>query len=182
MKAYAGIGSRKTPRDVLSLMRQLAARLASLDWTLRTGGAEGADLAFEIGAGPGLVELYLPEPGFNIRMAHSAKLPRPRANGLQRPSERAYGIAADHHPAWQNCGENARQLHARNVHQVLGADCATPSKFVICWTPDAATIETSKATGGTGQAIRIAVAYGVPVFNLASAETVERLTAFVSSP
>lgn len=114
-------------------------------------------------------------------MARGAKLPRPRANGLQRPSERAYDIAADHHPAWQNCGENARELHARNVHQVLGADCSTPSKFAICWTPDGAQTDTTKATGGTGQAIRIAVAYGVPVFNLARADTLERLKAFVAT-
>lgn len=35
VRAYAGIGSRKSPVPTLALMRQLAARLASLDWTRR---------------------------------------------------------------------------------------------------------------------------------------------------
>lgn len=62
-------------------------------------------------------------------------------------------------------------MHARNVLQILGQ--RTPftlkSKCVVCWTPDGAdgsSTETSILTGGTGQAIRIAKAYGVPVFNL----------------
>jgi hypothetical protein len=72
--------------------------------------------------------------------------------------------------------------HGRSevANQFIGADCATPSKFVICWTPDGAQTETTQATGGTGQAIRIAVACGVPVFNLARTDTLERLKAFVA--
>ena len=35
------------------------------------------------------------------------------------------------------------------------------SKFVICWTKN------GKGTGGTGQAIRIAKGFGIPVFDLA---------------
>jgi hypothetical protein len=42
---------------------------------------------------------------------------------------------------------------------VLGHDLRSPSRFVVCWTAD------GRATGGTGQAIRIAEAYAVPVFN-----------------
>jgi hypothetical protein len=38
---------------------------------------------------------------------------------------------------------------------------------VLCWTPDGAIDKTGKKTGGTGQAIRLAVAHGVPVYNLA---------------
>lgn len=45
----------------------------------------------------------------------------------------------------------------------------TPVGWVLCWTPDGAAegIETSRATGGTGQAIRLASAHGIPVYNLA---------------
>ena len=174
MKAYAGIGSRQTPPDIIALMQRIGASLGMLGWTLRSGGARGADTAFEEGAkfATAPMEIYLPEPGWNLRPN--------RPPYVQKPTREAYAIAERYHPAWHNVKPNARPLHARNVHQVLGADCATPSKFVICWTPDGAQTETTMATGGTGQAIRIAVAYGVPVFNLARTDTLERLKAFVA--
>jgi len=57
---------------------------------------------------------------------------------------------------------HARVFMARNSYQVLGPDLATPVDFVWCWTPHGAVI------GGTGQALRIAAAYEIPVFNLAT--------------
>lgn len=41
-----------------------------------------------------------------------------------------------------------------------------PAAFVLCWTPDGSLDGTGSDTGGTGQALRIAAAYDVPVFNL----------------
>lgn len=66
-KMYAGVGSRKAPQEVLGLMERIARRLAVLGWMLRTGGAEGADQAFERGAraGGGTAEVFLPWPGYN---------------------------------------------------------------------------------------------------------------------
>jgi len=46
---YAGIGSRKTPPDILALMEACAYKLARYGWNLRSGGAPGADQAFERG-------------------------------------------------------------------------------------------------------------------------------------
>ncbi len=48
-KYYAGIGSRKTPPEMMSLMTDLAARLEEQGWILRSGGAIGADSAFQLG-------------------------------------------------------------------------------------------------------------------------------------
>lgn len=179
VKTFAGIGSRQTPPAILSIMTSIAARLAEMGWTCRAGGADGADLAFEIGAGDA-VELYLPSPGFNSRGAHLAGLPRPR-HGLEHPTLVAHKIAAVHHPAWRSLTTYVRDLHARNTHQLLGADCATPAKFVICWTPDGACAEKppTSATGGTGQAIRLAIAFGVSVFNLHDPAVVERMERFM---
>jgi hypothetical protein len=42
---------------------------------------------------------------------------------------------------------------------VLGLDLETPSKFIICWTKN------GKGQGGTGQALRIAKEYGIPIFD-----------------
>ena len=103
----------------------------------------------------GVLELYLPWDGFNG--LHSKWCP---------PKREAYELAAEIHPAWLKCSEAAQKLHARNMHQVLGWDLDDPVKMVICWTPDGATDETGTSTGGTGQAIRLANMYEIPVFNL----------------
>ena len=47
---------------------------------------------------------------------------------------------------------------------MLGPDLATPSRVVIGWMPGGETVD------GTGQAIRIALAHGVPVLNLGRPE------------
>ena len=155
--AYAGIGSRETPPEILELMKQLAQHFTAAGLTLRSGGASGADSAFEFGVdlGKGPKEIFLPWKGFNSNPSLLFNIP-----------DRAFDIAEEHHPAWVRCKEPARKLHARNAQQILGQNLDSPSKFVICWTPDGAEKSTSSKTGGTGQAIRIANAYNVPVFNL----------------
>ena len=143
-KFYAGIGSRETPADILTLMTSIAREAAADGYILRSGAAQGADSAFEAGAGDAK-EIWLPWRGFNN---HPSRL---------LPSAEAFILAEKFHPAWERCSPAARKLHARNCHQVLGADLATPVEFVICWTKD------GRASGGTGQAIRIAQARGIPV-------------------
>ena len=46
---YTGVGPRDTPQDVLQLMMAIGKRMAELNWVLRSGGADGADKAFEVG-------------------------------------------------------------------------------------------------------------------------------------
>jgi hypothetical protein len=158
-RPYTGIGSRRAPSDVLSLCERLAERLARLGWTLRSGHAPGCDQAFERGAGMA-AEVYLPWPGFE------SGEPIQTPHVLERPDGRAYPAARAHHPHWDLVSRAARDLHARNVHQVLGRDLAGPSRFVVCWTPDGSLDGSGPDSGGTGQALRVAQAHGVPVLNL----------------
>lgn len=159
--AYCGLGARGSPDDILELMRRIAAALARLVWPLRSGGAPGADTAFEEGAreAGGRIGLYLPWRGFEGRT---------RDVVLHEATARAWEMAPSFHPGWDRLGRGARALHARNVHQVLGSACDNPASFVVCWTPDGATCaaETSARTGGTGTAVRRASARGVAVYNL----------------
>jgi len=152
MNFYTGVGSRKTPPDILELMRGVAAKLARFGVALRSGGADGADSAFEVGCNSvgGRKEI------FYARMC----------------TPEAIEIAKQFHPAWHACTEFARKLHGRNAFQVLGSNLTSPSKVLICWTPDGCTshVERSRNTGGTGTAISIAEHYGVPVYNLARAD------------
>jgi hypothetical protein len=167
---YAGIGSRETPPAALALIEAASARLARHGWVLRTGMSPGADQAFYKGArsAGGGVELFLPWPGFEA----GARLDGEGAEvcELSRPSARAYELAERHHPGWGRLGAAARHLLARDGHQVLGADLATAVGFVVCWTADGSLDGAGRGAGGTGQALRIARAERVPVFNLARPE------------
>src|SRR3546814_15652105 len=73
---------------------------------------------------------------------------------------KARELAAKHHPAWDRLKESAQNLHTRNMGQVLGPKLDKPARFLLPWTVDGG------ATGGTGQAIRICHALGIPVLNL----------------
>lgn len=157
-KPYTGVGSRETPTVVLQLMQDIAAELDRRGYTLRSGGAKGADKAFESGART--KEIYY-------------------ANHCTVES---MDIAKHFHPAWANCSEYARKLHGRNSFQVLGSRLNSPSQFLLCWTPDGCITHASRSsrTGGTGTAISIADYFAVPIFNLQRADHRARLEAMVN--
>ena len=152
---YAGIGARATPAETQELMTQVAAELGAQHYTLRSGGARGADRAFEAGANLANApkQIFIPHDGFNGRTSGvdsaSADIP-----------QRAFDIAAEHHPNWGRLKPSTQALHARNTLQILGPHCDQPVDFVLCWTAD------GRDAGGTGQALRVARAYNVPIGNL----------------
>lgn len=154
---YAGIGSRETPDDVIDKMIALGKSMGAQGHLLRSGGADGADHAFEHGCDlvGGDKEIWLPWKGFN---GSKSLFVLPKAGYMH---ERAMSIAESLHPAWDRCTLAARDLHARNVLQILGADFSTPVERVLCWTPNGA------ITGGTATALRLAQQHHIPIVNLA---------------
>lgn len=162
---YAGIGSRLTPPEVLASMATIAANLAHEGWLLRSGHADGADMAFERGCDEhdfdycdgGSKEIWLPWKGFNGSKSEFILSP---SGTVQH--DRAMAIASCIHPAWDRCTYTAKMLHARNVLQILGSDFETPVDRVICWTPNAAVV------GGTATALRLAQQYDIEIVNLAN--------------
>lgn len=146
---YTGVGSRETPKDVLDLMFLIAAKAAQEGHTLRSGGARGADKAFEAGCDSvrGKKEIYRP---------HQA-------------TPEAMLLAAQFHPTWKGLSEDFKRLHERNSFQVLGINLNLPSDRLICWTPDGCIshAQRTRATGGTGTAISIASANHIMICNLA---------------
>lgn len=150
-KFYAGIGSRKTPQDVQEMMTAAAALLSEHDLILRSGGADGADTAFELGADPKKKEIYLPWKGFNQNPSN-----------IYGVSDEALHVASFFHPNWNNLKTSVRILMGRNSHQVLGPFLKHPVLFVLCWTPN------GDGSGGTGQAISLAEANQIPVFDMGS--------------
>lgn len=150
-KYYTGVGSRETPDDVLALMKEIAVKLAYEGYVLRSGGAPGADSAFEQGCDEVLGEkrIYLPWRGFNGRDSRHYRI-----------CNSALAMAEHFHPAWKNLTQGARKLHARNIYQVLGYSLESKSEFVVCWTPNGV------AKGGTRTAILVAEKEKIDVFNL----------------
>lgn len=161
---YAGVGARDTPQDVLARIITGAENMANEGWVLRSGGAIGADDAFETGCKNvgGKKEIYLPKDYHNGRRAGGDYYD---CTVLLNWNE-AFKIASEFHPNWYGLVYFVKCLMGRNVYQILGQDLETPVELVLCWTPDGATTKTTRATGGTGQAIRIANAHGIRVRNL----------------
>ena len=152
---YSGVGSRKTPLKILEMMYLFAFKAAKQGHILRSGGALGADLAFE----NGVLEARI----WNVYQKFTTE------SGNQTQKKWWMDYTARLHPAWDKCGEYARKLHARNVPIVLGENLNQPSDFIVCWTPNAA------VTGGTGQTIRIAEYNQIEVLNLARPDDIEKM-------
>jgi hypothetical protein len=150
MKYYAGIGSRSTPEDVLINMITVSQELSNNGYTLRSGGADGADKAFECGCDyvSGSKEIYLPWKNFNNNKSE-----------LYNLCSESFDVAKKYHPGYKYLKRAATKFMARNGYQVLGGDLKTPVDFIVCYTPK------GKGEGGTGQAIRIAKDYNIPVYD-----------------
>ncbi len=156
---YAGIGSRETPLEILNVFDDLGYFFAEKGFILRSGGAIGADQSFEKGCDRknGKKEIYLPWMGFENS-----------DSTLIVKNLKAFEIAKKFHPYWHNLSQGAQKLQARNSHQILGRDLNTPCQFIVCWTRN------GKGNGGTGQAIRIAKHYEIPIFDAGGYDDIKK--------
>lgn len=152
-KYYAGIGSRETPEDVLNYMARVGRGLERKGYRLRSGGAQGADKAFERDLKLNRQEIFLATGYIPMWTEVFTKY---------------------FHPAPQHLKDYSLKLMNRNALQILGLNGDTPVDFVVCWTKD------GKASGGTGHAIRIAEFYDIPVFNLKDIDAKKALKEFIN--
>lgn len=154
---YTGVGARLTPSHVCNQMTEFAECAHSRGWILRSGGQPlGTDWAFEKGAGD-RKEIYTKRSKLTKEM---------------------YAIAKAHHPIFDYLPAWHQDLLARNVPVVLGEKLDDPSSFLVGWTQDGMHTkeQRTKKSGGTGHTISIALAYGVPVFNLNVQEHLDYVT------
>lgn len=149
---YTGIGSRETPKDVCDEMTRIAIFLYEYGYRLRSGGAPGADQAFEAGSKDDR-EIYLPWDGFEGRHVDNESYFLGKKAGRD--------LIKNSIDYWDNLTQGTRKLYGRNAHQVLGIDLKTPTDFVVCWTVG------GKKKGGTKIAIELAESYDIEVINLA---------------
>ena len=163
MRYYTGIGSRETPKDILVQMTSIAVLLTERSFTLRSGHADGADYAFERGAEN--AQIWLPSTNFN------SKLPVNKNHSYNVISTKdilAFESVNKFHPSPNGLSDYVVKLMARNYRQVIGLN-EPNSEFIICWTKDGG------FTGGTGQALRIAKHFNIPIYNLFFSDSIENL-------
>lgn len=154
MKYYVGIGSRATPQDILDYMTKAAGLLEKMGYILRSGGADGADKAFENGVLSPMNKVIL----------------RPKHATLE-----SLNLASRIHPMWTACNSYAQALHGRNCQIIIGEHLDKPAEFVLCWTLDGA------ERGGTRTGLVLAKQMGIPTFNLANLLDIERFSDFLKT-
>lgn len=172
LQYYTGVGSRETPENILAQMTRIGETLARKGMVLRSGGADGADSAFEAGCdlvSPTLKQIYLPWRNFNGR---NETQPGIEVALSKQTWDQAELIAKEIHPVWERLSQGAQKLHIRNVFQVLGGELDKPSSFVIYW---ALTGKNGEPKGGTRTAVMLAKSRGISTYNLAEPGAIEKL-------
>lgn len=176
MRWYAGIGARKTPPEINTLIFLLSIKLAEDGWGLSSGGAIlGADANFFAG-----YKEYSRMRTNDVSHQCRIMLPDGRHKFLKEPDnrdfmkvtylltesfmrEQALKEIATVHPNWNSCIDTYYgDLHGRNALVIKGFDLTTPVSRCIYW----AEVRNGVIQGGTGTAVRLAQACGIPCMNL----------------
>ena len=187
--AYAGVGSRRTPPDIQQAMADIAQRLGDAGIALSTGGADGADQAFETGAlrTDAPITVHTPWPGYN-----GYRPGRDTGTDIDvvhpKPTDRLGGqsfadLARRHHPYWNRCRRGARALFVRNVSILAGAlddgGNRLPVRAVLAYTPSG--LPHGREAGGTGHTLLTAATLGIPFVNLSPRTPPERNAAALAN-
>ena len=158
MKSYAGIGTRNINNEECKKIKIIAKIMNKQDYILYSGNANGSDIAFQEGSN-GKCVIMLPWNNYNL-------------------DEYDYNFSRDHfvvgktneglrsvdkfHPSSNKLSDGVKLLMARNYHQILGYKNYPRVNVVIC----CADRKYGKIIGGTGQAIRIAEHFKIPIINI----------------
>jgi len=171
-RTVACVGSRALDPSALALLTAIGASLVTAGWIVHSGGAQGADQAFARGAAqalgatahaPGGLVIHLPWASYERAAADAAV----RQSGgralidLQAftPDERT--TALQFHPAPDRLSPAGITLMTRNVRIVCPQGLtADPVHLVIAYPSN------RRGGGGTGQALRLAESFGIPIHDL----------------
>lgn len=158
----AGIGSRGLNAEQLEHCEKLGGWITQLGFHLHSGGAVGADQAFQRGGAsknPALVHIHVPWSSYE----QGSRVNGAQVDVLQNLPSLVFdfyeGLAMEHHPAWGKLTQGGAALHTRNGRIIqpiphLNVD------LVLAWPSD------KIGGGGTGQGMRMAKALGIPVIDL----------------
>lgn len=158
-KYYTGVGSRQTPSSVCLLMTITAKFLDGKGYTLRSGGAVGADYSFEMGASNPII--YSPNDKHHPASGKPSIIP-----DVEQYRDMA-GKCCLHFSSIKS--KYVRDLHTRNICQVIGHEPqnVVRSDFLIAYTLN------GDYLGGTTTALRCAELFDVPIFNFGKYHSTE---------
>ena len=183
---YAGIGSRETSIDIQKEMYKIAKELESIGYVGQSGGAIGADKAFE-----GANQPWEKEDG---TVAGTKEFTKSKSNVTKwakysdgkniaskfvvfkssDSNDKVRNIAKEIHPKKQELSEkDGLDLHARNTFQVFGKNLDTPVDFVLFYAQEQK--DSIRPKGGTGQAVEMARLKGIPTINMSDKNWREQL-------
>lgn len=148
---YAGIGSRETPLAILNQMTRIGSFLAKNNYTLRSGGAKGADTAFAQGCNLAQGKKQIWHPDGDFYPLHEWATEKASSVCWEYPLEKMKGYTI--------------KLITRNMFQVFGESGDIPARFVVYWSKGNP-LEKGNESGGTRYAVRVAHEAKIPTFNL----------------
>lgn len=161
-KIYTGIGSRDITDEEHNIITQIAWHFAKAGWTLRSGGAGGADTAFEKGCAgnQGKAEIFIPWKGFGTKIENvNSKRYIPNEDKFQAAKEY---LLVDIIPWFEKMSQGAQKLHGRNFYQLYGVDNTASDLMVYCADDD----KNGTPKGGSRTAVLLARKAGVPTYNI----------------
>lgn len=172
--AFAGVGPRNTPSDVLAEMTAMGELFASLNWIGCSGFGQGADQAWLEKVPHKQQEVWLPWGNYNRAQLDTDKEKRFR---ILVPTEVMNSIASKHYAQnWNAASQGVRLLMMRNVAIMLGNHGNQPVDLVAYWQSEE---NEFSMFGGTNHGIRVAVEAGIPCFNIRKQKDVDAMSAFV---
>ena len=153
---YTGLASNDTPTAIRAIMTELAMELESSGIILRSAAHPEMHSAFLRGVeAVGKKEVY-------VTWSHG-RHSQHRIHPSQIDSATkalSLSIIQRFLPHMTVSQITQHDFISMAPYLILGRDLNTPSRFVICWTPD------GLGQHGVGPALRIARYYGIPVFDL----------------
>ncbi len=163
------VGSREVPEDELELLIRVGRTFTDMGYDISSGDAFGSDRAGWVGARQS--DRY---------DAHNARIYLVDSyRNRQRAIEHGFKIAQDYSENWITAEAIAlkargswngidgphnqfkRDLHVRNVFQILGHSLIDPVKAMVYYAPVKGRPEREQVDGGTNTALQIAKTVGI---------------------
>ncbi len=159
-----------TPNEIVDKIVSIIKQLDKFGFTMRNGGRDGAEDIFE--RATTRKEIHLPWKGFMNKESKYSFTP-----------DAAKVLASRFHPGFDGLKQSIQTFLATDVKMVMGKGLTSPALFLITWSADGAQTlqEKSAKTGNAGQAIAVACALNIPIFNFGRPDAEQRLRQHLSN-
>ena len=175
---FTFIGTKNMPDDAVAKTVALIVKMieSNNDITLVCRTSVGSNGEIEVYKAlkdrfPDNIELILPWKDFKvIEETFDSK------NYFSSPE--SMDLAKKVYPTWEKQKEYMLKIYSKNIRMIAGQNIRSPSRFVLCWSPDG--IETSAARTNNSDGIefylKVSEVYKLKAYNLAAENALGRLS------